>query len=115
MTSIASAYWSSSSGTCPTGIDNNVRKSPHGAGSSRLPAGKRLPDQVRVQVARIVRDFRAHPVRPVEGLLLGRQFDFRHHQPRVHAEELVDFPCEAGVLDAAPVFLDDGLLAQAVE
>ena len=52
-----------------------------------------------VVVARVAGDFATQPFRPFERLGFGFQLEFGDDQSGVVAEELVDFPARACVLD----------------
>ena len=74
-----------------------------------------MAQQVRIEIARVMRDFCPDPVRLGKLLVGCFKLDFGHHQPGVVAQKFIDFPHHALVRDAIATFFDDRLFAKLAE
>ena len=66
-----------------------------------------MPHEAHVVVARELRHLDAEPRRARELLVLARELELGHDEPRVVAVELVDLPLEPAVLDEMPRLVDE--------
>src|SRR5262249_6641813 len=88
---------------------------PRRGGSPPSRAGVRVRDEVRVEVAWVVRDLAADPVRQRDLLILALELDFRDDQAAILAAKLIDFPHDAGAGDPVSGLLDQRPLAETIE
>src|SRR6185503_16764913 len=80
-----------------------VSRVPFGVG----PCAERMRDETDVVIAAQLGDFLPKPRRARKSRALAVELELGHHEPRVVAVELVDFPCHSAVLHEMPRLLDE--------